>query len=311
MIELHRWGESKGADRVWSHISGLRPSAANTRCFFVIQAYIDDSVTEGGTFVLAGAISTAAKWAAFSAEWEQMLDHGLMGSNGQKYFKMSEMAQNPERMSRVPWFYTILANHTICLLSFSFNLADLASAQSRILVPGHGVSWDKFGSPYILAMRSLFDMFHLALPKLLEWMSLPLGAKVDFIFDERAEKRQVHALWDSYISLWGEDVRARFGNEPRFENDQDFLPLQGADLWAWWVRAWEEKGRDPSFPFPKVAKGAEHPIWIGLNQTEEDLLKIMAGIASRAFPGVDVIDRRTGVKIDPSGAVRSLPVGKR
>jgi hypothetical protein len=37
-------------------------------------------------------------------------------------------------------------------------------------------------------------------------------------------------------------VRAHFGESPAFRKDENFLPLQGADFWAWWVRKWYTEG---------------------------------------------------------------------
>lgn len=52
----HKWGESNGADRFWSHFAGMRPSLIGSRYLMIYQAYIDDSVTAGGMFVLGGAV---------------------------------------------------------------------------------------------------------------------------------------------------------------------------------------------------------------------------------------------------------------
>jgi hypothetical protein len=42
-------------------------------------------------------------------------------------------------------------------------------------------------------------------------------------------------------SLTDEGVRHPYGDVPRFGNDQEYLALQAADLWAWWVREWYEE----------------------------------------------------------------------
>jgi hypothetical protein len=40
----------------------------------VLRAYIDDSHTVQTAFVLAGYIATAENWAAFSDDWQEVLD---------------------------------------------------------------------------------------------------------------------------------------------------------------------------------------------------------------------------------------------
>ncbi len=66
-----------------------------------LQAYIDESSDENGVFVLAGCISDAESWAAFTKEWEGVLKYGILNKHGRYHFKMSDMALNEERMSRV------------------------------------------------------------------------------------------------------------------------------------------------------------------------------------------------------------------
>jgi hypothetical protein len=100
----HVWGVSKAQDRVWAQVSGLRPSCAHRRLLVALQAFIDDSTDEGGTFVLAGHIASAEVWSNFAKEWEEMLPFGIRGKDGKFYFKMNEMAAVAERMERVGAF---------------------------------------------------------------------------------------------------------------------------------------------------------------------------------------------------------------
>src|SRR5215216_3948043 len=61
-----------------------------------------------------------------------------------------------------------------------------------------------------------------------------LTERIEFIFDEQMmEKRQIRDAWDG-IKITRPDIAAHLGNEPRFEKDDDFLPLQAADKLAWW-----------------------------------------------------------------------------
>jgi hypothetical protein len=111
------WGSSAAADRVWAHVSGLRPLRAGSRGLAVFQVYVDESEAEGGFFALGGLISTAERWASFSREWEAMLKHGTLSKTGEYHFKMAEMAISEERKQRVPWFFNVAAKHSISLLS--------------------------------------------------------------------------------------------------------------------------------------------------------------------------------------------------
>lgn len=259
----------------------------------IYQAYIDESITKNGIFLLGGAIASVDQWAAFNEDWVPLVQsHGLMDMHGNRYFKMSEMALTGDRRSKIIWFYAALERHVQGLLSCSFNLTDLAEAQERIIAPGLNLNWEKFGSPYILAIRAMLDMFHTVDRKALAGLGLPENAVVDFWFDERSESKQILNHWDSYLEIWSPEVRSRFGKRPRFESDDQFPPLQGADLWAWWARKYEQQCDDPmpqtTLPFEK------RPKWLAMTQSQEDLVNIMAQLVSRRHPGQSILDKKNG-----------------
>ena len=110
----HAWGKSAAQDRVWAQVTGLAPSRAVRRWLMALtyQAFIDDSYTHGGEFVLAGHVATAENWAKFAAEWENLLPSGTLGKSGY-HFKMAEMAAIPERMERVPAFYWVVEKYAL------------------------------------------------------------------------------------------------------------------------------------------------------------------------------------------------------
>lgn len=206
----------------------------------ILQAFIDDSYTPGGEFVLGGHIASAEAWANFAKDWEQMLPYGVLNKNNRFHFKMKEMAQTPERLSRVGAFYRIIEEHALMSISCRINIAELKRARERIHVPGLSIDWDFLGNPFMVAFRSLMDMFHSHRSKLAE--VVPQDQKVDFIFDNQSEKKIIDAGWDDYIANRPPESKDLYGARPRFEDDNDFLPLQAADLWAWWVREWHEAG---------------------------------------------------------------------
>ena len=89
----HVWGISPAQDRVWAQVSGIAPSKSSKRLFVVLQAFIDDSYDDD-VFVLAGYIASEEAWANFAKDWEDLLQWGTLKSDGQRHFKMSEMAQS-------------------------------------------------------------------------------------------------------------------------------------------------------------------------------------------------------------------------
>jgi Protein of unknown function (DUF3800) len=241
----HIWGISPAQDRVWAQVAGLAASRASRRLFMALnfQAFIDESVGPAGEFVLAGHIATAETWAQFSKAWEAILSYGTRAKNGALHFKMSEMAQNDARMKRVPLFSEVIDEYIQDSISLRMSIADFESAQRRFqsfaATLRLSVDFKAFANPYYFTFWALLGAFHRQRGKFVS--HLPLEEKVDFYFDDKSEKKPILAAWDDYLSTFDDEVRQRFGATPRFENDQDFLPLQAADFWAWWVREWYEE----------------------------------------------------------------------
>jgi hypothetical protein len=215
----------------------------------VLQAYLDESIDPDGTFVLAGYIATAESWAQFSGEWEKLLKpFGTLGPDGKYRFKMTEMIENAERMARVPIFAKCIGDHVLGCLSSKINVADLRRAQARIKARGVSVDWSWRGNPYHTAFWGLMDLLHQHMHETaVPWLSAE--EKIDFYFDNRSEKTAILRVWDSYISTRATGaLRARYGATPRFEDDSEFLPLQAADFWAWWLRKWYSEGTPEKIP---------------------------------------------------------------
>lgn len=240
----HSWRVSPAEDLVWAQIAGMTPSEIRRRWFLTLQAFMDESVDRDGTFVLAGHIADAQSWAKFSVEWERMLPLGVRTDDGGFQFKMSQMAMNPERMDRVAGFYRIIEGNAHHSLSCRINTGELARAFTRVSVPQTNIEWGDLRDPYVAAFRALMDHFHYRRADIeVEAGSLPANAKIDFYFDDRSDKHKIRTMWDGYMAAREPDKRALYGNEPRFEDDRAFLPLQAADLWAWWVRKWSVEGK--------------------------------------------------------------------
>jgi hypothetical protein len=173
-------------------------------------------------------------------------------------------------MERVPLFANVIDEYIEDSIFCRMNLADLKEAQRRFesyaatmrLTP----NWGLWGNHYYFSFRVLLDSFHREREKFDPL--IPINEKVDFIFDERNEKRPILEAWDEILENLEEDTRSRFGATPRFENDQVFLPLQAADFWAWWVREWyEEEGPINDTDQPTKLRNFEYASWRGLKPT--------------------------------------------
>jgi hypothetical protein len=210
------------------------------------QAFIDDSESHDGCFVLAGYIAPAEKWALFAKEWEVLLGYaGLLRSSGQRYFKMSEMALTSERLEKVPAFYWLIEKYASLAISVGFRKSDLRAgkqiAMDLLAEIGLVVNFGKLDNYFLFAYRALMDMFHLN--KYMIESIIPDVEPVDFIFDERSDKGIILGTWHDYVRGRIDEIRKLYGLAPRFESDDKLLPLQAADLWAWNVREWLEAGK--------------------------------------------------------------------
>lgn len=237
-----------------------------------LQAFLDDSRTDEGQFyVLAGYIASPETWAQFSRDWEERLPLAVVQDDGRYRFKMSEMARF-NRMENVPAFYNLIARHLRTSVSCILDVAALHRALDDLsadvlLDTGQEVPVDlgdyhqRRSNPFFIAFRALMDTFHNSVARQPDL--LPVGEVVDFYFDDTSDKKAIRESWDEYLKSKPEDVRATFGREPVFEDDEEFLPLQAADFRAWWVRMWaEELGalniRDGSYPFPTTDGHFDH-----------------------------------------------------
>jgi hypothetical protein len=259
----HVWGMSPAQDRVWAQVVGLAPSLIPGRLFVVLQAFIDDSVSKD-EYVLAGHIASLEGWSNFAKAWEDLLKQGFgtKRKDGKYHFKMSDMALSEERMMRVPFFYKIIEDNVISSISCRLNMNDFRRgferAKNMMGTIGVSVDFSAWENPYFLVFRGLLQGFY---NNRMAWSSrLPLDHKVDFYFDKQNESRKIHAAWEQYMENLEPIARDLYGAEPRFEQDDEFLALQGADLWAWWVRHWYEEDADN---YPDKLKNFDFGKWQG------------------------------------------------
>lgn len=239
-IADHVWGVSETVDRVWAQVSGLRPRMADDRIIEVLQIYADESEAEDGTFVLAGYLSTAEKWAAFSAEWEIALPKGTLNQAGKYHFKMSEMCATAERRDRIPYFLRIIEDYVMCAISVTVRKSDMQLALDKTLVIGHSgevmeVEGPRAVNPYALAFSVFLQCVAENRNGWLSDSSSDTAGKFDLMFDYRLEKRKIISSWDSFLEN-NPQLEGVFNSHPRFEDDTEFLPIQAADLLAWCVR---------------------------------------------------------------------------
>lgn len=236
---------AQAAEKIWALVSGFPPNKAQNRNFVVVQCYVDGSGTgDPGLFVMGGYIASAKAWAAFSGEWQERLNMRPQ----LPYFKMSEMAQSPERLERAGWFYRVIEDHVGAAISCVIPVQTLIKCVRE-------AKWPPGMETYFLENPYYFAYYAMVTGVSHEQLGWGLNEPVDFIFDEEAIRKFPPEGWARMKLAATPDARRMMGDFPIYRNDQTTLPLQAADLWAWWVRKWAMEGetngvRDLKFPWP-------------------------------------------------------------
>ena len=242
----------------------MRPSLLQSRNLMFLQAYIDDSHDDvAGTYVLAGYIASVENWAAFSAEWERLLPLTTKNKQGVHRFKMSEMNMRG-RMSDVPIFHATIMRHAEMAVACIINKKVLRESVDNLVATIDWPAWGtleieidqlkaKWRDPFYFAFRALMDGFHVEMHKGSEFIKF--DGPVDFYFDrEEANENYIRTIWQDYINHRPDEHKTLYGRTPRFEKEEEFLPLQAADFRAWWVRKWAtdlgaENAMKGTYPF--------------------------------------------------------------
>ena len=210
-----------------------------------MEAYIDDSVTDGQVLVFGGLLASAERWKAFSNAWQQCLDDAPWD-----VFKMKKVTRRctGRKREHAQQHYRTVVRHVQGGICFVVPIAPPEESVARYGLPR------TLANPYSWAFKGIIN--GLAQNQRAWGLTEP----VDFIFDERpeSEKDTILDVWDLYLATVPDEVRSLTGRPPMFADDRTELPLQAADMWVWWCRkTWlENDGLIPadsySMPWGKV-----------------------------------------------------------
>jgi Protein of unknown function (DUF3800) len=216
-------------NQAYSRVAGEREQLV------MLQAHVDDSGSEPGSsvFVLAGYVLPAAAWADFSDHWIEELRRDRPIS----HLHMSETGQHTKG-DFLGWKVDEIEQKLL-------SLALLISSYHPIALICHA-RWDEFskftsgssnasliGNPYkVLFYEIIRMMFGCGVIN-----NEPQS--VDFVFDGHGPvgAEAVDWYYDTKRSFPPE-ARPCFGSAPVFRDDKLVVPLQAADMLAWyWRRA--------------------------------------------------------------------------
>lgn len=217
----------------------------------MLQAYIDESgAGDPNELILAGYVASAETWQKFSQQWKSRLDEAHLSR-----FKMSEMSR---QMEFAGWFYKLIdENDILAAVSVVVDTAGLIKVV-REIVPPASIEAERLENPYFWGFRAIVEGLTALRGK------VGIYQPIDFIFDEKSEKTRILAIWDWLQIFMHPSIRGQIASTPIFRDDESFMPLQAADLYAWWVRKWHrERIRDDKFPWPTNRQISRLRMWLG------------------------------------------------
>jgi len=254
----------------------------------VLHAFIDDSRSKGGVFVLAGAIASAESWAKFSLDWDEILPLAPLDQDGNRNFGFHDVLRaGGETVQNLPAFAQVIARHIKCTVVFTMHVDDLVRAQSRIQAPSMHLQWGDYENPYLAAFVFFLEGFH----NQRNGFSAVIDPTedVEVIFDDQSEKTLIRKTWDEFLNAQapGAEVERLGKVPPRFLDDRKFLPLQAADFIAGWSRYCLERGIHPAKKFVKIGNfEVENKFtpMIRLDMTEDHMAKFFLAMTRRNLP---------------------------
>lgn len=238
----------------------------------MLQAFVDASGKgDPHLLVIAGYIATAETWEDFSQAWKKRLDCAQL-----PYFKMNKMAGRPEIAG---WFYRLIEEFEIkASIACIVNTAELVEVERSIKYPPYIINPNSADNPYYWGFKYIVG-------SLAQYQrQLNLLEPVDFIFDNDSEKTKIPRAWDLMKKAARHDLSALMGEMPIFLDDVKTMPLQAADLYAWWVLKWQREGVsnwavNQPFPWPKNRSIQRLAVYFGKKSFLSDISAMLQNLA--------------------------------
>lgn len=198
-----------------------------------IQVYVDESGTGGvpqsDSIVLAGLIGEAAEWVHFSDEWRGCLDAApsvalLKMRNAAKLRGEFAGWSKDSRDRKVRDLARIIARHKV---RFIYNRTDLSGFVGTIAAhTGRPLNDPYFFPFHIMIMSVCYDL-----------LERGQRERFEIIFDESKISGLRAKGWYPVIKDFMEPhEQAIMPVEPIFKTDDESMPLQAADMYAWLFR---------------------------------------------------------------------------
>ncbi|MGY8662426.1 hypothetical protein Q3C01_08665 [Bradyrhizobium sp. UFLA05-109] len=152
------------------------------------------------------------------------------------YFKMKEANaltgefefwSESRRNERVALLFSIVENHAL----FGVSTAAPHDVYQSVFVGNLDSSTRFLEHPYCLMLFGIVTS--------IASCAVTSGEKepIEFVFDSQPDQmNRILAGWELFVSVSREDLKPFLSRPPVFRDDKTALPLQAADLHAWWTR---------------------------------------------------------------------------
>jgi hypothetical protein len=213
----------------------------------MLRGFFDDSREAGSVYILAGFVASVEQWIGFSDRWEQAL---TMASPRWNAFKMKRVNINdPAQLERAEYHYRIVEEFLPAAFCVAIPIPALTKVMEEYRIE------PKFRNPYYLVWLATISLFRN------NYLYSGWTQPIDLIFDNQSESKMVLQAWDVLVEQ-NDDIKP-FQNAPMFRSDEEMLPLQAADLLAWWARKnWVEHGTFDNqkwlFPWEERTPGPDY-----------------------------------------------------
>lgn len=198
-----------------------------------IVAYVDDSGSskDEPVYVLGGLILPTESWDLLTKDWDAI----LKADPAIEYFKASEVwdrTKGPfknfttrQRSEKVEALADAVLTYHPWAISCRMRWSTYRDFRKEFSIN------PLIDDPY-------FFLYHAIIGQMSIWgAEQNTGVRVNFIFDnQNGLGERVRAVWRFFLNSYTDELRARMGDIPEFADEKECLPLQAADLFAWYQR---------------------------------------------------------------------------
>jgi Protein of unknown function (DUF3800) len=220
------------------------------RRIMALTAYVDDSGSDPSSpvYVLGGVVLPAEWWTSLTEEWRGVLE----ASPSICYFKASEVGDREkgpfkdftgeQRKQKVNALVDVLCTQHPLALSVSLEWSVFEQFRQRYKLPT-GLDDPYFFLYYRIIALAAQCCMREANP-----------TPIDFVFDDQGKVGRAVLEWYEFFAA-RLPKEMPLGKKPVFGDEKECLPLQAADLFAWYGRRSALNSLNPSWDWQKNAWG--------------------------------------------------------